>query len=64
MYNYIRVKGKGYKQMKDILGAIIGIIFILGFFTLVNIIGTFILAHFWLMIPMAILVIYLIIKNI
>ena len=50
--------------MKDILMAIIGIIFILGFFALVNIIGTFILAHFWLMVPIAILVIYLIIKNI
>ena len=50
--------------MKNIIGGIIGTILILGIFFIIGIIEQFIENHFWLIIPLSILVLIMILKEI
>ena len=50
--------------MKNLIGGIIGTLLILGFFYILGIIEQFIENHFWLIIPLGILVISMIFKEI
>lgn len=50
--------------MKNIIGGIIGTILILGIFFIIGIIEQFIENHFWLIIPLSILVLIMIFKEI
>lgn len=49
---------------KNIIGGIIGTLLILGFFFILGIIEQFIENHFWLMIPLSIIVIVMILKEV
>lgn len=50
--------------MKNLIGGIIGTILILGIFFIIGIIEQFIENHFWLIIPLSILVLIMIFKEI
>ena len=50
--------------MKNLIGGIIGTLLILGFFFILGMIEQIILNHFWLIIPLIILVIKMIINEI
>lgn len=50
--------------MKNLIGGIIGTLLILGFFYILGIIEQFIENHFWLMIPLGIIIFIMILKEV